>query len=69
MIKIAFELTASALAISGQFLGSTTPAGSIAYAVTSACWIVWVWRYRQWGFVPATAFGTAISAWNLWAAL
>ena len=66
MIKIAIELASGALALGGQFFGSTGQAGSVLCCGAGALWILWMCRYKQWGFIPINIAGTGVCLWNVW---
>jgi hypothetical protein len=58
----ALELSATTATLLGQFLGSTTLHGALAYAVATVLWVWLTIECKLWGIMPLNIVGGVITA-------
>lgn len=66
--RFAVEAAASACTIVGMFVGSTTVAGALAYAVGLYFWLRFTFLRRAWGLMPLNVCSAIVIASNIWRA-
>jgi hypothetical protein len=60
------ELSAAAVTLTGQFLGSTTLIGAVCYLFATIIWS-WLTIYmRMWGLMPLNVASGVVTGWTLW---